>query len=384
VRNVPRTLHKKRHQNELNFPNPAIFRARLLRWYGARKRDLPWRRSKDPYKVWISEIMLQQTTVNAVIPYYENWLRKYPNIRVLAHAPLRTVLKSWEGLGYYQRARNMHRTAREIVRAHEGHIPADYESLRALPGFGPYTAAAVMSLSFGGAFPVVDANVRRVMMRFLGIRGHSDPKQDAVISEVLEKPISRRSPGNFNQAMMELGALVCRPKNPLCLRCPIQPQCRAFERGEQEIIPTPKVFRAKKIEAVVAVIRNGIKILIQQRPEDGLLAGLWEFPGGKVEPGESLQAAVKRELHEELGVEVETARHLLTVKHAYTQFEVTLHAFEVGLRGGPASVSAGHRGLSLSDRSGRPLPRRWVPLKSLNKYPFPSGSLKIIRHIASS
>jgi A/G-specific adenine glycosylase len=216
---------------------------------------------------------------------------------------------------------------------------------------------------------VVDANVRRVMMRFLGIRGHSDPKQDAVISEVLEKPISRRSPGNFNQAMMELGALVCRPKNPLCLRCPIQPQCRAFERGEQEIIPTPKVFRAKKIEAVVAVIRNGIKILI---------------PGGKVEPGESLQAAVKRELHEELGVEVETARHLLTVKHAYTQFEVTLHAFEVGLRGGPASVSAGHRGLSLSDRSGRPLPRRWVPLKSLNKYPFPSGSLKIIRHIASS
>jgi len=325
--------------------------------------------------------MLQQTTVNAVIPYYENWLRKYSDVHALARAPIRTVLKSWEGLGYYQRARNMHRTAKKIVRDFAGRFPDDFESLRALPGFGPYTTAAVISLSFGKPYPVVDANVRRVMMRFLGIRGHSDSKHDVAIGSLLETIISRRSPGNFNQAMMELGALVCRPKNPFCLRCPIQPQCRAFERDEQEIIPTPKVFRAKKIEAVVAVIRDGNKILIQQRPEEGLLAGLWEFPGGKVEPGESLQAAVKRELHEELGVEVETARHLLTVKHAYTQFEVTLHAFEVGLRGGPASVSAGHRGLSLSDRSGRPLPRRWVPLKSLNKYPFPSGSLKIIRFI---
>jgi A/G-specific adenine glycosylase len=381
---MPGTPRKRSSREQAVSPNPAIFRAHLLRWYSARKRDLPWRRSKDPYAIWISEVMLQQTTVNAVIPYYESWLRKYPDIRFLARAPLRTVLKSWEGLGYYQRARNIHLSAREIVRVYGGRFPDDYEALRALPGFGPYTTAAVMSLSFGKPYPVVDANVRRVMMRILGIRGHSDSKHDVAIGEILEKLISRRSPGNFNQAMMELGALVCRPRNPLCLRCPIQPQCRAFEEDDQEIIPMPKVFRAIKIEAVVAVIRNGNKILIQQRPEEGLLAGLWEFPGGKVEPGESLLTALKRELREELGVETETARLLLTVKHAYTQFEVTLHAFEVELRGGPASISVGLKGPSKSKLPARVRPRRWVPLKSLNKYPFPSGSLKIIRQIASS
>jgi len=401
---------------------PLSFRGRLLRWYTAHKRDLPWRRTKNPYAVWVSEIMLQQTTINAVIPYYEEWLRKYPDIQSLARAPLQIILKSWEGLGYYQRARNMRWTAQEIVKNHGGRFPEDDQTLRALPGFGPYTTAAVMSLSFGRPYPVVDANVRRVMMRILGIKGSSDSKHDAVIGGVLETLISRRSPGNFNQAMMELGAIVCRPHTPRCLQCPLQLHCRAFERGEQEIIPTPKIFRAKKIEAVVAVIRDGEKILIQQRPPEGLLAGLWEFPGGKVkgrafgpplarglkprastaeippgfagarvavEPGESLRSALARELREELGVEVETARPLLTVKHAYTQFEVTLHAFEVTLRGGPAAVaatpstkktSAINRGRK-SDVSQRLLLRRWVPLKSLNRFPFPSGSLKIIRHI---
>jgi A/G-specific adenine glycosylase len=344
----------------------ALLSGRLLRWYAARKRDLPWRRTKNPYRIWVSEIMLQQTTVGAVIPYYEAWLRAYPDVRALAQAPLRAVLKSWEGLGYYQRVRNMRRTAQIVLKKHGGRFPEDPAVLAALPGFGPYTTAAVASLAFGRPLPVVDANVRRVMSRMLGIRGPAGPGPDAEIGRVLEAAISRRSPGNFNQAMMEWGALVCRPKNPLCLRCPGQPLCRAFRRGEQEVIPAPKKSAVKKIEAVVAVIRDGKRVLIQKRPEKGLLAGLWEFPGGKVEPGESLRAALKRELREELGLETEAARPLLTVKHAYTQFQVTLHAFDVTLSGGPNASS--------KNRSAR-----WVPLKGLDKYPFPSGSLKIIR-----
>ncbi|MCX6565751.1 MAG: A/G-specific adenine glycosylase [Candidatus Aminicenantes bacterium] len=363
IRILPRTT---------NFPEINIFSGRrLLRWYAAHKRDLPWRRTKDPYRVWVSEIMLQQTTVGAVVPYYKAWLRAYPDIRALARAPLRAVLKSWEGLGYYQRARNMRRAARIILNAHGGRFPEDPAILAGLPGFGPYTTAAVASLSFGKPVPVIDANVRRVMTRLLGLHGPSGTIHDAEIGRILRESISRRSPGNFNQAMMEWGALVCRTKNPLCLRCPGQGECRAFARGEQEVIPVPKSFRAKKITTVVAVIRKGNRVLIQQRPDEGLLAGLWEFPGGKVERGESLPAALKRELREELGVEIETARLLITVRHSYTRYRVTLHAFDV-----TTTVRPGESPCSL-----RSLPCLWVSLKSLDKYPFPSGSLKIVRKL---
>jgi len=352
----------------------AVFGARLLLWYAARKRDLPWRRTKDPYRIWISEIMLQQTTVNAVVPYYRAWLRTYPNVRALARSPLRAVLKSWEGLGYYQRARNIHRTAKIIVAEHNGRFPADPAVLSALPGFGPYTTAAVASLAFGRPLPVVEANVRRVMSRMLGLRGRAGTAADAPIRRVLERVISRRSPGSFNQAIMEWGALVCRPKNPLCLRCPGRALCRAYRRGEQEVIPAPKKISLKKISAVVAVIRRGGRVLIQKRPEKGLLAGLWEFPGGKVDPGETLKDALKREIREELGLEIDDVRPLAAVKHAYTRYQVALHAFEAAPAGGPAALSA----VLSKNRS-----IRLVPIKSLDKYPFPSGSLKIIQALSA-
>ncbi|HQF97959.1 MAG: A/G-specific adenine glycosylase, partial [Acidobacteria bacterium] len=290
----------------------ALFPGRLLRWYAARKRDLPWRRTRDPYRVWVSEIMLQQTTVGAVIPYYNAWLRAFPDLQTLARAPLQKVLKAWEGLGYYQRARNMRRTARIIRDRCGGRFPEDPADLAALPGFGPYTAAAVASLAFHRPVPVVEANVRRVMTRMLGLAGPPGAGRDAAIARFLEKRISRRSPGNFNQAMMEWGALVCRPKNPLCLKCPGQNFCRAFARGEQDVLPAPKTLRPKDITAVVAVIRKNGRVLLQKRPETGLLAGLWEFPGGKVEAGETLRAALRRELREERGFAVESARPLMT------------------------------------------------------------------------
>jgi A/G-specific adenine glycosylase len=326
---------------------------------------------RDPYKIWVSEVMLQQTTVPAVIPHYERWLKVFPDMRSLARAPLRKVLREWQGLGYYQRARNLHLAARAIVREHGGRVPSDATALRRLPGFGPYTTAAVLSLAFGQPRPVIDANVRRVLMRVLGLQGTAKARIDKSLGTFLETVFPKDSPGDFNQAMMELGALVCRSRNPQCLACPVRSHCRAAREGRQEIIPLPRKLSVEKVEAVIAVIRKdgppGGPVLIQKRPSGGLLADLWEFPGGKVEPGESLAAALRREVREELGVELFDIRRLTTVQHAYTRFRVTLHAYTCRLC---------DQDLKLGPR------RRWVTLLSIRRYPLPSGSVKIVDHLA--
>jgi A/G-specific adenine glycosylase len=311
--------------------------------------------------------MLQQTTVPAVIPHYERWLKVFPDMRSLARAPLRKVLREWQGLGYYQRARNLHDAAKTIVREYGGRIPDDEQTLRRLPGFGPYTTAAVLSLVYGQPQPVIDANVRRVLMRILGLRGTAEARIDKTLRAFLETVFSKDSPGDFNQAMMELGALVCRSRNPQCLACPVRQFCRAAREGTQEIIPRPRKLRLKKIEAVVAVMENDGRILIQKRPSRGLLADLWEFPGGKVKPGESLTAALRREVREELGAGIEDIRRLTTVRHAYTRFQVTLHAYACRIR--DPHFKTGPR-------------RRWVTLSSIRKYPLPSGSVKIVDFLA--
>lgn len=312
--------------------------------------------------------MLQQTTVPAVIPYYERWLKVFPDMRSLARSPLRRVLREWQGLGYYQRARNLHQAARTIVGEYGGRIPDDECTLGSLPGFGPYTTAAVLSLVYGRPQPVIDANVRRVLMRVLGLRGTAEAKVDKTLRAFLETVFSKDSPGDFNQAMMELGALVCRGRNPQCLACPVREFCRAAREGTQEIIPRPRTLGLEKIEAVVAVIEKDGRILIQKRPSRGLLADLWEFPGGKVEPGESLTSALRREVREELGAEVEDVRRLTTVRHAYTRFQVTLHAYACKLR---------DENLKMGPR------RRWATLASIRKYPLPSGSVKIVDFLAA-
>jgi A/G-specific adenine glycosylase len=307
--------------------------------------------------------MLQQTTVPAVVPYYERWIREYKDVHALARAPLSRVLRSWQGLGYYRRAGNLVDAARVIVRDHGGKVPADEAALRRLPGFGPYTTAAVLSLAYGEPIPVIDANVRRVVMRLLGIRGTADPRLDKTLLAFLRKVLPGDRPGDFNQAMMELGALLCRSRDPQCLACPVRDHCRAAREGTQEIIPQPRKLALEKIDVVVAVIERRGRFLLQERPAGGPLAGLWEFPGGKVEPGESLTAALRREIREEIGVGVERVRRLTTVRHAYTRFQVTLHAFACDL--------AGPR-----PRPGPP--RRWLTLSALRKYPLPSGSVRIV------
>ena len=307
--------------------------------------------------------MLQQTTVNAVIPYYKRWLKTFPDVRSLARASRQKVLKAWQGLGYYARARHLHAAAKIVVVEHGGRLPRDREIVRRLPGFGPYTTAAVLSLAFGKPLPVVDANVRRVVMRLALIRGKAGSNKDAAVMAHILAVFPLKKPGAFNQAMMELGALVCKPKSPQCLLCPFSAFCEAYKAGEQEIIPATSKRSSRKIEAVVAVIERDGRYLIQKRPSSGLLADLWEFPGGKREKGETLEEALAREVREELGVDIRKARPLVTVRHAYTQYRVTLHAFACDIVGKPKAD---------------PKRLRWVARKDLRRYPFPSGTARIL------
>lgn len=310
--------------------------------------------------------MLQQTTVNAVVPYYKRWVELFPDIRALARAPLRRVLKAWEGLGYYQRARHLHQAARTVCRKHGGSIPAEWNELIALPGVGPYIAAAVLSIAFDKPFPVLDANVRRVGMRLFAIHGRANARADARLLAWLQGIFPAENGADFNQALMELGALICRPQNPACLICPVQSFCRAFQRGEQEVIPAPRRRSLQQIETVVGIISDRGRYLIQQRPPQGLFAGLWEFPGGKREKGETLREALRREIKEELGVNVRREKRLLKLRHAYTRFQVKLYVYACELDRPPLLRGSG---------------RRWVSLRALKRYPFPSGSAQIVRFL---
>ncbi len=338
-------------------------------WYRRHQRELPWRETDDPYKIWVSEVMLQQTTVKTVLPYYQKWIREFPDVLTLSRAPVNKVLKLWEGLGYYQRAKNLCHAAQIIAGRHQGRLPPDYDLLITLPGFGPYTTAAVLSIAFGQPFPVVDANVKRVVMRILKLMSNSSRNNENKIEEFLKLNIDRAQPGLFNQAAMELGALICRPQNPACLLCPVSVFCTAYASGVQEIIPSPRKRDIHKIEAVTGLVKKGHRYFIQRRPQSGLLAGLWEFPGGKRQSGESLEDALKREIREETGMDVIQADPLITVRHAYTRFQVTLHAFTCRVRAFPAGLSSR---------------QKWVSLEEMEPYPFPSGSVKIIRHLKGS
>jgi len=310
--------------------------------------------------------MLQQTTVKAVIPYYKRWLEVFPDVEALARARLQTVLMMWQGLGYYERARNLHAAAKIFVNKYGGKIPAEYDKLEKIPGFGPSTTAAVLSLAHDQLHPVLEANVRRVMMRILGIHGEANGRHDPSILAELRSIIPIKSSGLFNQALMELGALICRARNPLCLSCPVSSFCRAFTRGEQEVIPKPRKRTYRRIEAVVGIIEKDGRFLIQKRPATGLLAGLWEFPGGRVKRGETREKAIGREIKEELGAEVAQAAFLVKVHHSYTQFQVDLYAYACRLRTDPVPNSG---------------QQKWVRIGDLHKYPFPSGNAKIIQFL---
>lgn len=258
----------------------TAIRLSLLQWFKRHSRPLPWRTAASPYRVWVSEVMLQQTQVNAVIPCYEPFLQAFPTLEELARAPRERVLELWSGLGYYRRAGNLHEAARSIVRRFSGRFPADYESARSLPGVGDYTARAVLSIAYDQPYPVVDGNVARVIARLRARRGnlHQTTFRRAVEGE-LEELLARRRPGDFNQALMELGQTVCLPRVPQCDRCPLHSFCRARQLGKPEAFPEPRPRRATERHYLAsAIIRRGSKLALVRGLDDGLLRDLWNFP----------------------------------------------------------------------------------------------------------
>jgi len=303
----------------------AAAQERLLAWFAQHARDLPWRRDRTPYRVWVAEVMLQQTQVTKVQEYYTRFIACFPTVLALAEAPLEDVLKQWEGLGYYSRARALHRAAQVVVAEHNGELPADVEALRRLPGIGAYTAGAIASIAFGIPAPAVDGNVRRVMARVLA---WAEPDA-AGLEAAVRAWILPESSGAFTEALMELGATLCRPKSPQCLLCPWCDLCQARALGQPESFPTRKPRKPVPHYDVAAAVttRDDGRVLVARRRQDDMLGGLWEFPGGKREDGESLPEALRRELQEEMGIQATVGQQLIVVKHAYTHFRITLHAF---------------------------------------------------------
>lgn len=347
------------------------FTQAILDWYAEYKRPMPWRETNDPYKIWISEIMLQQTRVDQAWPYFERFIGEFPTVYALAEAEQQQVMKAWEGLGYYSRARNLHAAAKMIVEDYDGKLPEDYDEIIKLKGIGPYTAAAITSIAFGKPNAVVDGNVIRVITRYFGIEDDvRSSKTTKQVQQHVDGLISAGQPADFNQGLMEIGSTVCKPTNPDCLVCPISFECVANKTAKTDTIPykSPAKKKPHKHIGVGIIEREDGKVLIALRPENVMLGGLWEFPGGKQEEGESIKQTVERELHEELGVEVTAYKEFMKLKHVYSHFSITMHAFMCRLVSGEPSAKSSQE-------------IRWVAISELEQFPFPKANKKLTQKL---
>jgi len=316
---------------------------RLLAWYRTHQRSLPWRETSDPYRIWISEIMLQQTQVDTVIPYYHRFLKTFPTVDALADASAQDVLKAWENLGYYSRARNIHTAARIIVNQFGGRMPDTPEAVKTLPGIGEYTAGAILSIAYGQALPAVDGNVRRILSRIFAIRKPvDDPREQKKLRLLAARLIPVRHPGDFNQALMDLGATICKAQHADCSRCPLAGLCRARLQNLQSILPiTGKAPAIPRRQAAAAVIRDAKdRLLIVQRPATGLLASLWKLPGGFIEDTENTADSLKQIVKKELDISIRVGRQSASVNHVYTHFRLTLQSYDCHLlKGAPKPLA---------------------------------------------
>jgi len=345
--------------------------SKLLPWFAAHRRAMPWRSNRTPYRVWISELMLQQTRVDQVVPYFNRFMKRFPSMKSLAAASQEDVLKQWEGLGYYSRARNLHKAARIISTDHQGRFPNTAEEIIKLPGIGSYTAAAIGSLAFNLDLAVLDGNVIRVLSRlFAYAKETRSTAAKKELQQLADGLLVQGDAGNYNEAMMELGATICLPKNPQCSSCPMAGVCLGHESGR----PTDYPVKAPKkkvphivVGAAVVMNRKG-EVLIAQRRDKDMLGGLWEFPGGKQETGETIQQCIVRELKEELGINIETGDFLVTVKHAYSHFTMEMHTYFAKIK------------------SGRPRPIecqdfQWLKISDLRKVPYSKADLYVIEEL---
>jgi A/G-specific adenine glycosylase len=341
---------------------------RLLNWYRQQGRSLPWRGHPDPYAVWVSEIMLQQTRVEAVIPYFERWMQLFPTVKDLAEASEQEVLNAWEGLGYYSRARNLHKATKIVVEQYNSELPRDLKALRALPGIGRYTVGAIASIAFNMDEPTLDGNLRRVFARLFDVSEPADsPTGEEILWSLAGEHLPKGQAGDYNQALMDLGASICLPKNPRCLLCPLIEMCEARIHGTQEQRPVlkPKKETPHYVHAAGVIVRRignppRNEVMLAKRPSKGLLGGMWEFPNGRVngEPAEDLESV----LEAGYGLKVQRNEALGTLQHAYTHFRVTVHAFRCEL-------------LSMSENESL----KWVRLEELEDYPMGKVDRQIAR-----
>ena len=325
----------------------------LLQWFGKKGRDLPWRRTRDPYRIWVSEVMLQQTQVGTVIPYYRRFLKTFPTIRGLAKADLSEVLSLWEGLGYYSRARSLHRASQVISNQFHGKIPDTINELLSLPGVGRYTAGAILSIAYNKEAPILDGNVKRVLSRLFAISGNpANGRIEKRLWEISESLVPEGHAGSFNQALMDLGAMVCTPKVPECNHCPLLHLCQAKTHGDPERYPAR---RAKKriphIHAVAAVIQRNGKVLLTRRPLKGLLGGLWEFPNWEVEGSNSPEKQLARQVTRDMALKLKIKESLAPFSQTFSHFKLTLRVY-------------------LGRAEGRNQKGQWVPVASLDDFPM--------------
>lgn len=346
----------------------------LLEWFEEHRRDLPWREDRSPYEVWVAEVMLQQTRVSTVEEYYEDFLEAFPSVEALAAATQDEVLKAWEGMGFYARARRLHRAARTVLEEHDGELPSEHDALLELSGVGEYTAAAVEAFAFDGDRPVMDGNVKRVMVRWAGVetplkRSDTEGRIRSLLEDLLDRT---DSPGSLSEGIMELGALVCTSGTPSCGECPLRESCTAYREDRTGELPVTESSGEKPHhEIAVAVVEREDEVLIARRPEDKMLGGLWEFPGGKQEDGEDLREAVVREMNEELGVTVGVGEKIDEVPHQYSHLSITLHAYRCEITEGEPSSREGQEW-------------KWVRSDDLNNYAFPKANKEILETITDS
>jgi A/G-specific adenine glycosylase len=340
----------------------------ILAWYKKHQRDLPWRKTRDPYCIWISEIMLQQTQVETVIPYYHRFLSHFPTVQALAAASLDSVLKAWENMGYYARARHLHAAAKEIVCHFDGNIPGTWDELMNLPGIGNYTAGAILSIAFGKTYPAVDGNVKRVLSRVFTIEtpiNSSETKRN--IGSLAQQLVPKKEAGLFNQGLMDIGANICKPQKPTCEYCPIQSLCLAYERQLQDILPIRErrgPIPHRRVTAGIIYNKKG-QILIVQRPKKGLLGGLWKLPGGQQKSGENLNECLKNRVNEELRIRIQVGKRITSVKHAYSHFRITLYTFQCIQQSGKPKAAG------CADW-------KWTAMRRIKNFAFSKADRKII------